>query len=626
MIMSERFKILVIAVLIILSCVLIYYFHAVFKTETIFIHFFYIPVILSSLWWQRKGLFIAVFLAWVLILSHLLFLSTNISGDIVRAVFLVIVSYVIGSISEKEEEEKGKIAQIVYGSFMPSFVIDDRHRVVHWNKALESLAGIKEKEIIGTDGQWRAFYTEKRPCMADLIVDGVSEEEIEKNYKDKYRKSSLVDGAYEAVGFFPEIERWLRFTANSITDINGKIVGALETLEDITERKRAEQEVLKLNKELELKVEQKTKELTKERDYIRHLMETSPNFQILMNKEGKIIDANEAFEEIVEKKVKGMSIYKYLPQEKIDEIIHEVSEKGKVKNFEITTDIPGRGGFACNVSATSSFSLDGKPIIYMGGMDITERKKAQQEREKLEMQLVHTSRLSSLGEMATAIAHEINQPLTIISAATEGLLRDIEKNRLEFSLLPQDLGDIMGNVKRIDKIISHMRIFSRQPEEIKTAKPEQFLSNAFTLIEEQFRVHNISVSYEIEKNLPLVEVEPNQIEQAFVNILTNARQVLDEKGFEAEKEGISFQKKIRCSISRKGNNVVFEFADNGYGVPDEIKTKIFEPFFTTKEVGEGTGLGLSITYGIITRMKGKIWVEDNEMKGASFKIALPVKE
>ncbi|MEA3421920.1 MAG: PAS domain S-box protein, partial [Acidobacteriota bacterium] len=449
--MSERFKILVIAVLIVLSCVLIYYFHAVFKTETIFVHFFYIPVILSSVWWQRKGLFIAVFLALILILSHLLFLSTNISGDIVRAVFLVIISYVIGSISEKKEEEKGKISQIVYGSFMPSFVIDNEHKVVHWNKALESLTGIKEEEIIETDGQWRAFYTEKRPCMADLIVDGASEEEIEKNYKDKYRKSSLIDGAYEALDFFPEIKKWLRFTANSIVDINGEIVGALETLEDITERKRAEQEVLKLNKELELKVEQKTEELTKERDYIRHLMETSPNFQILINKEGEIIDANEAFEEIAGGKVKGTSIYEYLPQEEINKIIHEVSEKGKVKNLEITTDIPGKGGFACNVSATLSSSLNGKPIIYMGGMDITERKKAQQEREKLEMQLVHTSRLSSLGEMATAIAHEINQPLTIISTATEGLLRDIDKKRLDFGLLPQDLGDIMGNVKRIDK-------------------------------------------------------------------------------------------------------------------------------------------------------------------------------
>jgi len=257
--------------------------------------------------------------------------------------------------------------------------------------------------------------------------------------------------------------------------------------------------------------------------------------------------------------------------------------------------------------------------------DITERKQAEEALLAKERQLAQSSKLSTLGEMATAMAHEINQPLTLISLAAEGILRDIEKNRVDMSLLPQDIEDIQRNVKRIDRIITHMRTFARQPGEFRVVEPVQILDNAFIIVGEQFRAHSISVSRHIRENLPPIEVDPNQLEQVFINILTNARQVLDEKGETAERAGESFQKQLVCSIFREGDYVVFGFEDNGSGVPDEIKTRIFEPFFTTKEAGQGTGLGLSIAYGIVTQsLKGRIWVEDNEMGGASFKVALPI--
>lgn len=258
--------------------------------------------------------------------------------------------------------------------------------------------------------------------------------------------------------------------------------------------------------------------------------------------------------------------------------------------------------------------------------DITERKKAQEDILVKEIQLAHASKLSTLGEMATAMAHEINQPLALISMAAESILRDIKKNRIDMSLLPQDTEDILHNVRRIDMIITHMRTFARQPGEIQVVEPEQILNNAFIIVGAQLRVHNITVTCHIEEALPPIKVDPNQLEQVFINILTNARLALDEKGERAERAGESFQKQLKCNVLQEGDYVVFEFADNGCGVPDDIKRRIFEPFFTTKEPGQGTGLGLSIAYGIVTHShKGRIWVEDNEMGGATFKVALQIK-
>lgn len=136
------------------------------------------------------------------------------------------------------------LARIIDGSSIPSFVINKQHRVIYWNIAIEALTSLKRDKIIGTDEQWRAFYSEKRPTMADLIVDGAQEGEIKTYYQGECKKSPLIDGAYEAEDFFLDLGRngrWLHFTASPIRDKEGEIIGAIETLEDATERKRAEE-------------------------------------------------------------------------------------------------------------------------------------------------------------------------------------------------------------------------------------------------------------------------------------------------------------------------------------------------------------------------------------------------
>lgn len=144
-------------------------------------------------------------------------------------------------------EEKGveeRLAKIVDGSPIPSFVIDKQHKITHWNTALAAISGIRAETMVGTSDQWKAFYTGKRPTMADLTVDGAAEDEIESYYWGKYKKSSLIDGAYEAEDFFANLGergKWLHFTASPIRDTNGDVVGAIETLQDIDDEKQLQE-------------------------------------------------------------------------------------------------------------------------------------------------------------------------------------------------------------------------------------------------------------------------------------------------------------------------------------------------------------------------------------------------
>lgn len=142
-----------------------------------------------------------------------------------------------------ENENQLRLQQIVDGSTVATFVIDQHHVVTHWNKACEVMTGTAAAEVLRTRKQWQPFYQEERPVMADLILDRAMDDEVERFYQDKFRKSALIDGAYEAELFFSNLGedgRWLFFTAAPLRDTEGRIIGAIETLQDFTERRRAE--------------------------------------------------------------------------------------------------------------------------------------------------------------------------------------------------------------------------------------------------------------------------------------------------------------------------------------------------------------------------------------------------
>ncbi|MDE2440701.1 MAG: PAS domain-containing protein [Betaproteobacteria bacterium] len=171
------------------------------------------------------------------------------------------------------------LAQIIDGDPVPTFVIDANHHVTHWNKACAVVSGIPSSEMVGTQQHWKAFYKESRPVMADLIVNGSLEAQYEEYYKDHFRRSPLIDGAFESEAYFSHLGSnglWLAFTAAPLHDAEGRLIGAIETLQDVTERRRAEESLREHQNQLENLVASRTAQLAeanKELERDRHELE-----------------------------------------------------------------------------------------------------------------------------------------------------------------------------------------------------------------------------------------------------------------------------------------------------------------------------------------------------------------
>ena len=158
------------------------------------------------------------------------------------------------------------LSQIIDGDPVPTLVIDASHRITHWNKACAAISGLPAEQMVGTWDQWKAFYPESRPIMADLIVDGSLEERFDNYYHNLFRRSKTIADAFEAENFFPHLGnsgRWLFFTAAPIRDSDDKIIGAIETLQDVTERRLAEEQLLQYQGQLEAQVESRTQALAR---------------------------------------------------------------------------------------------------------------------------------------------------------------------------------------------------------------------------------------------------------------------------------------------------------------------------------------------------------------------------
>lgn len=241
------------------------------------------------------------------------------------------------------------------------------------------------------------------------------------------------------------------------------------------------------------------------------------------------------------------------------------------------------------------------------------QRREQELREKQE-QLIQAGKLATLGELTTGVAHELNNPLNNIGLFIGNAIDLIELGMADPEFILQELHSAMQQVRKATEIISHLRTFGRAASvSYEPVAINQVIQRAISLIQEQLRLRQISVEFHFPPRDVIVTGNAIQLEQVFLNLLTNARDAM----VDALRKVIT----ITCTVGKEV--VEISFCDTGPGIPAELKQRIFDPFFTTKEVGAGTGLGLSITYGIVKEHQGTITAESQSAGGACFLLQFP---
>lgn len=438
---------------------------------------------------------------------------------------------------------------------------------------------------------------------------------------------------------------------------------ALTTAADILgaaiHRKKVEEELLKLNNELEIRVDLRTKDLRKEinerkiaemmlresEEKYRQIFENA-NDGILLSFEGKIEFINPKLYELtgyLPKECIGRPITDFVHKDfremVLENHIRRLNGEDVPERYDIMM-IDKRGEKRWFESKSTLIKWEDAPAVLTFLTDITERKETAQqlkelnehlekrvkeELKKIEQQqqlLIQKSKLESLGELSAGIAHEINQPLGGISMSLDNIMIRGNENKITPDYLEKKFNKIFEDIDRIRNIINHVRMFSKDQDvgEFEKVNVNEVIHNAISMIKIQYANHNVDLIMSLEKNL-FTYGNKYKLEQVILNLLSNAKFAVDEK--KELSSDRSFKKQIRIDTKEENTKIIIELKDNGSGIPDDKLIYIFDPFFTTKKTEIGTGLGLSISYGIIKEMNGEIKVDSKQGEYTKMKVVIP---
>jgi PAS domain S-box-containing protein len=484
---------------------------------------------------------------------------------------------------EKAEEEYQTIIRTNMDGF---WLADMQGNFLDVNEAYCRLIGYSRDELLNMS-------------VADIEVAEKPEETVEHSRKEK------------EVGY-DRFETCHRRKNGEIIDVDVS-VNYLPTdggrmfvfIRDITERKRIE------------------KELRTSHDYLDRILNSMVEVLIVVDTDYNIIDINRSFLKYYggkRKDIIGRKCY---------EVLHLLSEPCFAAQHRcplrtvLKTGKPFHAEHVYEAVEGQEFTFEVSmfPLVDSAGNiealvemqhDITESKRAEEEKGQLEQKAQVASRLASVGEMAAGIAHEINNPLTSVIGYSQ-LLSERDDMPEDVRM---DLKAIDEGAQRVAGIIKRLLTFARQTRPERTlANVNELITNTLDLRAYHLRTNNIRVTTELAADLPITTADPAQLQQVFLNIIVNAETAMKL----ARGKG-----KLLIKTEEVNGIIRISFKDNGPGIARENLARIFDPFFTTREVGQGTGLGLSICHGIIAEHKGKIWVESEMGKGSTFIVELPI--
>ncbi|CRM61657.1 PAS domain-containing protein [Pseudomonas salomonii] len=314
--------------------------------------------------------------------------------------------------------------------------------------------------------------------------------------------------------------------------------------------------------------------------------------------------------------LRGVNLGEWLSTEQREAFVQRIQQltpEFPVSTAEISLQLPGREHAWWVWSDRGVFDEHGALVeVQAVGRDNTEVRRSQQ-------QLTQSAKMATLGEMATGLAHEINQPLNVMRMAIVNVLKRLSNGDAQIDYLTEKLQRIDAQVQRAARVVDHMRVFGRRSEvEQQPFDPAQALEGTLSLLSEGLRGKGVEVRL-TQVDIPVqVKGYVDQLEQVLINLMVNARDAL----LSQREKNPELRPWIALHTEHDSRHVRIWVEDNGGGIDPRLLERIFEPFFTTKPIGVGTGLGLSVSYGIVENMGGRLSVSNGE-HGARFCVELP---
>jgi len=506
--------------------------------------------------------------------------------------------------SEKEATRQRRTAEgILHGTPIPMFVLSKDHTIVYWNRACENLTGFSAVEMIGTDRHWEPFFPKKRPIIADLIIDG-DLERLEELYRGmRLRKSSGIEGAFEAEHFFPHLGKdgtHLYFNAAPIKDDSGEVQGAIITYQDFSERVRM------------------TKEIKRREAFARNLIRNSIDGIIATNETGSIVIFNRGAAEILgytsEEIIEKMSYQEILSPDTAKLIracfySHEHGPVGKIINLEAHGRNKNGDIIPLRFSGTLLYEKGQEVGSVVFIQDLREIHRLQKEKEQ-------AMRMAAIGRTVSGLAHYIKNILNGLRGGAYVI--DSAMSKQDHGLVRKGWDMVERNIDQIGNIVMDMLIYSseRKPR-YEWVNPDEVVKEIIELMADRAHLSRVQLVAKSNLDGEKVAMDKTALHRCLLNLVGNA---IDACTLEGIVKGNAL---VEVETDKpSGWGVRFRVRDNGTGIDADTQEKLFKDFYTTKGY-KGTGLGLPVTHKIVREHEGELFFETDPEKGTTFTLLLP---